>query len=248
MPRFAANLSLLFTEHAYPDRFAAAAQAGFEAVEVLFPYTDTDATLAGLQAQGFDLVLMNVPRPDPAGGHLGLTSTPGAETTFRAEMTELLKQAERLRPGLIHVMSGNGSGPAALDCFVSNLKWLTDAAPDQKFTVEPLNPRDRPDYFLNDYDLAAEVLDRVASDRVGLQYDTYHAHLIHGDAMQVWRTHGHRAFHVQIGAPPDRREPGPGAVDFPAFFRELDTTGYSGWVSAEYNPSVRTEETLGWMT
>lgn len=247
MPKFAANLSLLFTERPYADRFAVAAQAGFRAVEVLFPYAEEAATLEGLRAHDLELVLINAPQPNPAAGHLGLASTPGAEEAFRLEMTGLLEQANRLKPGLIHVMSGNGSGVQACDAFVDNLRWLTRVAPKQRFTVEPLNPRDRPDYFLISYDLAADVLDRVASDRVGLQYDTYHSALIEGDALDVWRRHRHRAFHVQIGNPPDRSEPALGSVDFPAFFQDLDASGYDGWVSAEYNPSRQTEDTLQWM-
>ncbi|MEX0284663.1 MAG: hydroxypyruvate isomerase family protein [Paracoccaceae bacterium] len=247
MPKFAANLSLLFTEYPYADRFAAAAKAGFEAVEVLFPYAEIDATLAGLSAQGQELVLINAPLPNPAAGHLGLAATPGAEQEFRNEMSGLLEHAIRLKPGQMHIMSGNGAGQAALDTFMSNLEWLLETAPNQRFTLEPLNPRDRPDYFLNDYDLAAEILDRIGSERLGLQYDTYHSALIHGDALEVWQKHGQRATHVQIGNPPNRSEPGPGDVDFPTFFAELDASGYGGWVSAEYNPTRQTEETLAWM-
>ncbi len=247
MPKFAANLSLLFAERPYEERFAAAAQAGFSAVEVLFPYAEADATIAGLQANELELILINAPLPDAETGQLGMAATPGAEARFRGQMEDLLKTAQRLQPDLVHVMSGNGAGPEALETFVANLRWLADAAPWMRFTVEPLNPRDRPDYFMNSYDLAAEVLDRVAHDRVGLQYDTYHSALIEGDALDVWRRHRHRAFHVQIGNPPDRSEPAPGEVDFAGFFGELDDSGYDGWVSAEYVPSRRTEDTLGWM-
>lgn len=247
MPKFAANLSLLFTELPYAERFAAAAQAGFRAVEILFPYAEEAATQEGLRAHDLELVLVNAPQPDAAAGHLGLASTPGAEDAFRREMMGLLEQVKRLKPGLIHVMSGNGSGAQACDTFVDNLRWLIQVAPTQVFTVEPLNPRDRPGYFLTSYDLAAEVLDRVSSDRVGLQYDTYHSALIEGDALDVWRRHQNRAFHVQIGNPPHRSEPAPGSVDFPKFFQMLDASGYDGWVSAEYNPTRRTEDTLQWM-
>lgn len=247
MPRFAANLSLLFTERPYADRFAAARTAGFEAVEVLFPCAETATTRAGLAAQDFDLVLMNVPNPDPATGMLGRAATPGAETALRAELSGALACAAVLRPGLIHVMSGDGSGREARDTFVANLQWLADTAPEQHFTIEPLNPRDRPGYFLNDYGLAAEILAQVDRPNLGLQYDTYHAHLIHGDALAVWDSFGALAAHVQIGNPPDRSDPGPGPVDFPAFFDRLDSDGYTGWVSAEYTPKGRTEGGLGWM-
>lgn len=247
MPKFAANLSLMFLDLPYADRFAAAARCGFGAVEVLFPYDDMAATQAGLAATGMDLVLVNAPTPR-AGGDLGPAATPGAEAAFRADMQPLLAQAATLGAQQIHIMSGQGDGAGARDAFVSNLRWLVQTAPQQRFTIEPLNPRDRPGYFLQSYDLAADVLDRVGSDRVGLQYDTYHAHLIHGDAMAVWRSHGARASHIQIGNPPDRGEPKAGSdVDFPAFFAAVDAAGYDGWISAEYHPSARTQDTLGWM-
>lgn len=247
MPRFAANLSHLFVERPYRDRFAAAATAGFRGVEVLFPYDEIEATLNGIEQQDLHLVLVNAPLPDRAAGHLGLASTPGAEGVFRAEMRGLFALWDRLKPGLVHVMSGNGDGPAAIDTFVGNLRWLLAEVPGQRFSIEPLNPRDRPDYLLQSYDLASDVLDLVEDDRIGLQYDTYHAALIEGDALDVWRRHRHRVVHVQIGNPPDRGPPGPGPVDFPHFFAELDASGYPGWVSAEYSPGGPTEQTLGWL-
>ncbi len=248
MPRFAANLSLLFTERPYGDRFDAAARAGFAGVEVLFPYLEPlSVTTRALAATGLQLVLMNAPFPDAARGTLGCAATPGAEAGFREEMRRILDAAQVLNPGLIHVMSGDGRGARARQTFVENLQWLADHAPDQRFTIEPLNAHDRPGYFMNGYDLAAEVLDRVGRANIGLQYDSYHAQMITGDAMAVWRAVRDRVVHVQIAAAPDRREPGPGEIDFPTFFAELDDSGYSGWVSAEYNPTGRTEDTLGWM-
>ncbi len=247
MPKFAANLSLLFTERPLARRFAAAARAGFGGVEVLLPYGGACAvTAGGLAAQNLEMVLMNAPWPDAAGA-LGCAATPGAEALFERQMLEILDVAAILRPGLIHVMSGDGRGADARRTFVRNLQWLADRAPAQRFTVEPLNPTDRPDYFLNGYDLAAEVLALVNRPNVGLQYDTYHAAMISGDALAVWETFAELAVHVQIGAPPERREPGRGEIDFPGLFATLDAGGYDGWVSAEYHPGARTEDTLAWM-
>ncbi|MDK3071511.1 TIM barrel protein [Sedimentitalea sp. JM2-8] len=250
MPRFAANISLLFAELPYLDRFDAAARAGFAAVEILFPYdVPAKQTHRALLSNGLELVLMNAPPPNYTGGTPGYGAVPGGEGRFEHDIRRSLRYAESLKPGLLHVMSGYTKDPAAKATFVRNLQWAADLAPAQTFTIEPLNPGDQPGYFMDDYDLAAEVLDAVDRPNVGLQYDTYHAQVIHGDAAQVWKDHGARAVHVQIGAAPGRSEPAEGPIDFPALFRTLDADGYAGWVSAEYNPTTRrTEDSLHWMS
>ncbi len=249
MPRFAANISLLFAELPYLDRFAAAAQSGFEAVEILFPYDlAAKETRRALLANGLELVLINAPPPNYTGAQPGYAAVPGGEARFRTDIARVLRYAGVLRPGQIHVMSGYASGPGALECFVRNLQWAADQAPQQQFTIEPLNPVSQPDYFLNDYALAGDVLDRVNRPNVGLQYDSFHAHMIHGDAIAVWQTYRDRVTHAQIGAAPDRSEPGRGETDFHALFELMDADGYSGWVSAEYTPSTpRTQSSLIWM-
>lgn len=249
MPRFAANLSLLFAELPYLDRFDAAAEAGFAGVEILFPY-DVPAkdTRRALLRNGLDLVLINAPPPNYTGGEPGYGAIPGAEGRFQHDIKRVLRYASELKPGLVHVMAGYCKDARAFETFVRNLKWAADLAPHQIFTIEPLNTGDQPGYFLDDYELAIRVLDAVDRPNVGLQYDTYHAQVIHGDAAKVWNDFGSRAFHVQIGATPDRREPGPGPVDFPALFAAIDNSGYAGWVSAEYNPSTkRSIDSLDWM-
>ena len=249
MPRFAANLSLMFAELPYLDRFDAAAAAGFTAVEILFPYeVAAKDTRRALLRNGLDLVLINAPPPNYTGGAPGFAAVPGGEGRFEHDIKRVLRYAKELRPGLIHIMSGYEKGPAAQAALVRNLQWAADQAPAQKFTIEPLNPDDQPGYFLDDYDLATEVLALVDRPNVGLQYDSYHAQMIHGDALKVWETFGSQAAHVQIGAAPGRTEPGRGPTDFPALFAAIDASGYGGWVSAEYNPTTRrTEESLDWM-
>ncbi|MGI9370575.1 MAG: hydroxypyruvate isomerase family protein [Ruegeria sp.] len=248
MPKFAANISLLFSELPFPERFGAAANAGFEAVEILFPY-DTPATEihSALTANGLELVLINAPPPNNAGGTPGFAAIPGDEDRFRPDIQRVLDYAEVLRPGLIHLMSGYSKGQDALEAFVGNLQWVADFAPHQQFTIEPLNEISQPGYFLNNYNLAIEVLDRVNRPNVGLQYDSFHAQMIHGDALNVWHQHCSRVVHAQVGAAPDRSEPGRGPTDFATLFRAIDRSGYTGWVSAEYNPSTdRTIDSLHW--
>ncbi|MCG7521139.1 hydroxypyruvate isomerase family protein [Ruegeria sp. Ofav3-42] len=249
MPKFAANISLLFAELPYLDRFQAAADAGFKAVEILFPYElAAKETQRALLASGLDLVLINAPPPNYTGGDPGYAAIPGGEARFQSDIHRVLRYAEVLRPELIHIMSGYSAGPDAFDCMVRNLQWAADHAPQQQFTIEPLNPVSQPDYFLNDYNLALEVLDRVDRPNVGLQYDSFHAHMIHGDALSVWEKFYPNVVHAQIGAAPDRSEPGRGSTDFTHLFNAMKASGYSGWVSAEYTPSTpRTVQSLGWM-
>ncbi|WP_406646327.1 TIM barrel protein [Aliisedimentitalea scapharcae] len=249
MPRFAANISLLFAELPYLDRFSAAADAGFDAVEILFPYEiAAKDTLRALLANGLELVLINAPPPNYTGGAPGFAAVPGGEARFQSDMRRVMRYADMLNPGLIHIMAGYQSGAAAQQVFEKNLRWVTETYPRQQFTIEPLNEHDQPGYFLNDYALAADVLDAVDRPNVGLQYDAYHAEVIHGDAAGIWDRFAPVVRHVQIGAAPDRSEPGRGPVDFLTLFAAIDASGYSGWVSAEYTPSTRTtQESLGWM-
>ena len=249
MPRFAANISMLFAELPYLDRFAAAANAGFKAVEILSPYEfAAKETQRALLANGLDLLLINAPPPNYTGGEPGYAALPGGTDRFQRDIRRVLRYGEVLNVGLIHVMAGYAKGDEARDTFITNLRWAADFAPKQRFTIEPLNAGDQPDYFLDDYNLSAEVLEAVNRPNVGLQYDAYHAQMIHGDASKVWESFGKQAVHVQIGAAPSRCEPGTGPIDFGALFQAIDDSGYEGWVSAEYTPStLRTEDSLGWL-
>ncbi|CUH79969.1 Putative hydroxypyruvate isomerase YgbM [Tritonibacter multivorans] len=249
MPKFAANLSMLFAELPYLERFRAAAEAGFEAVEVLFPYdVAAKETQRALLSNGLELLLINAPPPNYTGGEPGWAALPGGSDRFQRDVRRVLRYSEVLKAQRIHIMAGVASGDEARKTFVENLRWAADFAPYQQFTIEPLNQGDRPGYFLDDYNLAAEILDEVGRHNVQLQYDAYHAQMIHGDALKVWETFGDRASHVQVAAAPSRCEPGAGPVDFAALFTAIDNSGYEGWVSAEYTPSTkRTEESLGWM-
>ena len=172
MPRFAANISMLFAELPYLERFAAAARAGFDAVEILFPYElAAKETQRALVSNGLELLLMNAPPPNYTGGMPGYAALPGGGERYQRDIRRVLRYAEILRPGAIHIMAGYATGDLAKQTFIQNLQWAADRAPTQQFTIEPLNVGDQPNYFLNDYNLAAEVLQAVNRPNVGLQYD-----------------------------------------------------------------------------
>lgn len=248
MPRFAANLTFLFRDLPFLDRFEAAAEAGFLGVEVLFPYDDaTPEITRRLKANGLAMVLINAPPPNWAGGARGFAAVPGGAERFQTDFRRALRYAQALGAEHLHIMAGKAEGLVARSTFVDNLHWAAAVAPGASLTIEPINPGDMPGYFLNDFDQAAEILDEVGAPNLGLQFDMYHAHKITGDGIATWATHGHRARHVQVGGLPDRHEPLAGEIDYPAFFRQLDAEGYAGWVSGEYNPAGRTADGLGWI-
>ncbi len=249
MPRFAANLTYLFAELPYLDRFDAAAEAGFEAVEVLFPYdVSAQDTQRALVRNGLRMVLMNAPPPNYTGGVRGFAAMPDRVDRFRYDMRRTFRYVEALRVPLLHIMSGTASGVNAEATFVENLKWAAEAAPKGlTLTIEPLNAVAQPDYFLNDFDLARRVLDAVGAPNVALQYDSYHAQMITGDALACFEAVKDLVCHIQIGDAPHRTPPGSGEIDFPALFKAIDASGYAGWVSAEYESPKRTADSLGWM-
>lgn len=248
MPRFAANLTMLFTEHPVEARFDAARAAGFDAVEMLFPYAHAPETLRdSLEGAGQTLVLFNTPAHDWEEGGRGVAALPGEEARFRAEFDLALSYAEVLTPRHIHIMSGLAEGAAARDCLLANLDWATRHAPGQSLTIEPINRHDIPGYFLADFGQAAEVIAEVNAPNLALQFDAYHGQRIHGDVPGLWRRYGALTRHVQIAGVPGRHEPQGGAIDYPAFFAQLDDSGYAGVVSGEYTPAGRTEEGLAWM-
>ncbi len=246
--RFAANLSLMFQELPVLARFSAAAEAGFAGVEMQFPYDDSAQELrkATIMA-GLDFVLLNCPPPNWTGGERGFAAIPGAEARFRHDFDRALRFADVLKAQHMHIMAGKGSGAVARATYVANLTWAAARAPKRSLTIEPINPVDMPGYFLNDFDLAAEVLDEVGAPNLNLQFDAYHAQMLTGDAAAVWAAHGARAVHVQIAGVPGRVEPVPSEIDYPRLMRQIRDSGYQGWVSAEYTPRRGTAEGLDWL-
>lgn len=250
MLHFAANISHLWADLPWSDRFEAAAEAGFAGVEALFPYDEPGPeTLAALRLNGLAFVLLNAPPPNYTGGERGFAACPGLETRCSHDMRRAFRYATALGAQFVHVMSGVAEGPEARKTLVSNLKAICAKAPEGlTITLEPLNPVSAPDYFLNDYALAADVIADVDMPNLALQYDSFHAQMIHGDARAVFEQYKPIIRHIQIGDAPDRSPPGTGQIDFPQLFADIKASGYEGWVSAEYTPGKQTEKTLSWMT
>lgn len=248
MPRFAANLTMLFTELPMQDRFAAAADAGFQGAEILFPYDipARDLSRAAISA-GLEIVLINTPPPNWAGGPRGFAAEPGREDRFRHDFDRALRFAQALRARHIHVMAGVAEGQKAHETFLENLRWATKRAPHASLTIEPINRTDMPGYYLSDFDLASRIIAEVGAANLGLQFDAYHAQIIAGDVIGTWQRVASHVRHVQIAGYPGRHEPQDGEIDYPAFFAALDQSGYRGWVSAEYNPTRHTEHGLAWL-
>jgi hydroxypyruvate isomerase len=220
---------------------------------MLFPYAlPAEELRAQLDETGISMVLINTPADDWAAGGRGVAALPHETARFRADFARAMQYAAALDVPILHVMAGLASGPAAERRFIDNLSWAADRAammaPGLILTIEPINPHDMPGYFLNDFDQAAGILDKVNRANVALQFDAYHAHRITGDVMGTWMRHGHRAAHVQVAAAEGRHEPlAGGAIDYPAFFDRLDADGYAGAVSGEYVPAGPTAAGLHWM-
>ncbi len=251
MPRFCANLTLLFTEYPLLERPMAAAVAGFEGAEILFPYDENAAQLGTALARAkMPLALINCPPPNYADpdGPRGFAAVPGEEARFQQAFRRTLRYAGALGAEHVHIMAGVADGPQARAVFVENLRWAAEFAPGQSLTIEPINAHDMPGYFLKDFDLAMEVLAEVDAPNLHLQFDAYHTARMGLDVMATWDAVQHRVAHVQVGGVPDRHEPAGGDFDYPGFFRALDKGNFKGWVSGEYHPEGPTEEGLGWIT
>ncbi len=252
MPRLAANLSMMFTERPFMARFAAAAAAGFRAVEYLFPYDHpAEAIAEALAASGLNQALFNLPPGDWAGGDRGLAALPDRAEGFRASIAPALAYAEATGARRLHVMAGiaERGDQAARAAYRESLVRLCDAAGAAGITVliEPINRRDMPGYFLDDFDFAADLIADLGMDNLRLQFDIYHRQVMRGDVLTGLRALMPIIGHVQIASVPDRNEPGRGELDDLRILRELDLLGYAGYVGCEYRPAAGTEAGLGWM-
>jgi 2-dehydrotetronate isomerase len=237
---------MLFTEVPMLDRPGLAAQAGFDGVEMLFPYDHSHADWIAALA-GTPVALINTPPGDWVAGDRGFAARPDDRAAFRDSFLRGADLAARLGASRLHVMAGVAKGPEAEQCFAENLAWAALQAPDQKLVIEPLNPDDMPGYFLNDFDQAARILDDIALPQVGLQFDLWHAARIHGQAQKVWDKHATHVSHIQVAGFPNRNEPGGGGFDLTGLCACVDEIGYDGWIAGEYRPARATVHGLAWL-
>lgn len=254
MPRFAANLTLLFTEVPFMERFSRAAEAGFRAVEYMSPYEqDAHAIAAELRQHGLTQVLFNFPYGDLAAGERGLASHVGAESRWREAVEQGIGIARILGCARLNVLVGNSQDGVAPSeqrrVLVTNLRLAADAAAAHGITVlvEALNAIESPRYLLTTSRDAFALLDEVQRANVKFQYDAYHLQLMEGNLTRTLTANLARIGHVQIADPPRRHQPGTGEINFRNLLRALDEAGYGGYVGLEYRPSGATEESFGWI-
>jgi hydroxypyruvate isomerase len=253
MPRLAANLSMMFNELPFLDRFDAAAKAGFTAVEFLFPYDFPAAEIRKrLDANGLTQALFNLPPGDWANGERGLASLPGRQAEFRAAAMKALEYADVLGCKLVHAMAGipgKDVPPAtAAALFAANLAWAGEQAlaAGVKLALEPINHRDMPGYHLNTMAQGAAVVQAIGTDRCGLQFDIYHCQTTEGDITKRMESLMPLIVHMQIADVPLRNEPGTGEIGWDFVLRRIDELGYTGWVGCEYRPAGETVAGLAW--
>ena len=254
MPKFSANLSMLFQEHAFLDRFEAAARAGFKGVEYLGPYDHTpDEVAARLKKNGLSQVLFNLPSGDWGGGERGIAILPDRVDEFRQSVDTAITYAKALGSPQINCLAG--IAPAGADrteleeTFVANLKFAADRLEKAgvRLLVEMINDKvDIPGFFLTGTKQALGLLEKVGSDNLYLQYDIYHMQVMEGDLARTMEKNLHRIAHIQLADNPGRHEPGTGEINYPFLYDFIDGLGYEGWIGAEYKPKAGTEAGLGW--
>jgi 2-dehydrotetronate isomerase len=250
MPKFAANLAFLFTEQPLIDRFAAAAAAGFSAVELQAPY-DQSPSAVKAELDRLGLIMLGLNTAAGREGESGLAAVPGREQDFTALFRQALDYVVAIGGRSVHCLAGlvpPEQRPAAERVFVSNLERAADlaAAKNIFLLIEPINTRDRPNYFLSRAEQAADIIAKVNRPNVRMQFDFYHAQIAGGDLVRRFEKHLPVVSHVQIAAVPSRAEPDEGEINYPAVFTAIDQLGYQGFVSCEYKPRGRTEDGLGW--
>jgi hydroxypyruvate isomerase len=254
MPKFAANLTMLFNEVPFLERFAAARAAGFEAVEYLFPYAYDKNELAGLlKTHGLKQVLHNLPAGNWDGGERGIACHPDRVEEFRAGVDKAIEYATALGCPQVNCLAGKVPAGVTREqahaTFVANLKFAADKLKKAglKLLIEPINSHDIPGFFLNYTAQAAAILDEVGSDNLYIQYDLYHAQRMEGELAATAQKYLPRIAHIQLADNPGRNEPGTGEMNYPFLFRHLDAIGYRGWIGCEYKPKTTTVEGLGWI-
>jgi hydroxypyruvate isomerase len=253
VPQFAANLTMLFNELPFPDRFAAASAAGFKAIEYLFPY-DYDKAMLREQLVRYELtqVLHNLPAGNWAAGERGIAVLRDRVDEFRDGVTRAIDYAKALDCRRLNCLVG--IAPADTDAaelnevLVPNLRFAASALAEHgiKLLIEPINTLDIPGFFLNRTEQAVQLISEVRSPNLFIQYDIYHMQVMEGDLARTLQKHIDRIAHIQLADNPGRHEPGTGEINYPYLFRHLDSIGYRGWIGCEYKPRTTTVESLCW--
>ena len=253
MPRFAANLSMMFNEVPFLDRFALAAKAGFKGVEFLFPYDHPAAEIAArLKDNGLQQVLFNAPAGDFGKGERGMAAIPGKQAAFRDSIKLALEYATTLACPRLHIMAGLKPEGVAHDTqtavYGANLAYAAEecAKAGVKPIIEPINHRDIPGFFLNTTDQAAAIIAAVGPEKLGMQFDLYHCQITEGDVVKRVEKHLPLIAHMQVADTPGRHEPGTGEVNWPFVFKTIDALGFRGWIGCEYRPAGETLAGLSW--
>ncbi|MBL8352336.1 MAG: hydroxypyruvate isomerase [Burkholderiaceae bacterium] len=253
MPKFAANLTMLFTEHAFLDRFDHAAKAGFEAVEFLFPYAfDPGDIRRRLDANGLELVLHNLPAGNWDAGERGIACHPDRVHEFREGVEKAIGYAQALGVRQLNCLVGKAPAGVAEEVLrrtvVDNLRYAADALNKAglRLLIEPINTYDIPGFYLSRTAQAAGLLAEVGADNAFIQYDIYHAQRMEGELAATIEKHLPRIGHIQLADNPGRNEPGTGEINYPFLFAHLDRIGYQGWIGCEYKPATNTDAGLGW--
>jgi 2-dehydrotetronate isomerase len=252
MPKFAANLSMMFSEWDFLDRFAAAADAGFKAVEFLFPYAyEPNAIAERLTRHELTQALFNLPPGNWDAGERGLAANPKRRGDFRASVSTALPYAKATGVKRLHVMSGHASrdDAEALNSYKDAVRFACEAVAPWgiDILIEPINGRDMPGYFMNDFNFAAELIAEMRLPNLRLQFDIYHRQILHGDVMKSLETLLPIIGHIQTASVPKRNEPGTGELDDFRIFCHLDSLRYEGYVGCEYRPAAATVDGLKWM-
>lgn len=254
MPKFAANLSMLFTEVDFLQRFEQAAQAGFQGVEYLFPYDFEASTIKGvLESNNLKQVLFNLPAGDWQAGDRGIAVDPSRIEEFQQGVTKAIQYAKALDCNQVNCLAGivpdGVTAQQAEETFVSNLRFAAGALKENGISliIEAINTRDIPGFFLTNTKQALDVIEKVGSDNLNFQYDIYHMQIMEGDLAPTLSEHLGQIQHVQLADNPGRHEPGTGEINYPFLFNHLDSIGYDGWIGCEYKPKTTTIEGLSWM-
>jgi 2-dehydrotetronate isomerase len=255
MPKFAANLSMMFNEVPFLDRFEAAARAGFSAVEFLFPYEYSPEEVASkAKNAGVQIVLFNMPAGNWAAGERGLTGIPGREQEFRDNVTKAVTYAKALGVPRIHAMAGVASAGADLAAckatLIANLKYAAAelAKHDLTLLLEAINTRDMPGFFVNTQKESHAICEAVGAPNMKMQMDLYHMQVMEGDLATSLKRYAPMCGHIQIAGCPERNEPDTGEVRYEYLFTMLDAIGYQGWLGCEYRPAGKTTEGLRWLS